>query len=180
MIVALVIRRICRVTVAAWTLAALVPFLFLSAVATDLGRWTLLAVFNLVWLAILSPARVPEKRPAPTFAWAIAAYILLGEYDSRFEVFQPAPLIDAFLIQPAPTPLSGKLAIRGGETFCEGGGGGRRRFPLSRTAQSGRLRTSCSSGGAVRPAQSLVAGDTPSDRRRWSSDADLKAILRRP
>ena len=100
------LRNGARPSLPAALLAAVPPFLFLSVVANDLSRWTVLAALN-VWLLCAVGAGEPAAdavgavpRPWPWSALRIGAAMLViplvhpKTWPIEDPIFSPAPVID--------------------------------------------------------------------------------------
>ena len=89
-------------------LATLPAFLLLSAIAVDIGRWTVLAVFGIAVMAALAPAaEAPARPPAwvhPALALAAAALLVIG-VGLVPELLDPAPAVPAPLFGGRPPAL---------------------------------------------------------------------------
>ena len=117
------LRNGARPSLPAALLAAVPPFLFLSVVANDLSRWTVLAALN-VWLLSAVGARAqPAAMPTSVRPWRRPPRESAGDArhpaDSsedvahRGPIFSPAPVIDrarAGLGGPENAALSRRLA----------------------------------------------------------------------
>jgi len=84
-----------------WALASVVaiaPFVFLTVVANDIGRWAVLACFN-VWLVAASvdgTARAPERARIWPLGASMALLLLLQSFDRGGDiVHKPSPLLEA-------------------------------------------------------------------------------------
>lgn len=86
-------------------LAALPPYLFLSAVANDLSRWSWLACFNVWLLAVTGPAPAAARPRRWLLVHLLAALALLLLAHPRRPVaisgriYSPSPLIEALSIR---------------------------------------------------------------------------------
>jgi len=100
-------------------LATLPPFLFLSAIAVDVARWTVFAAFAIAVMATMEPAAdAPPKPPSrrnAALALAAAALMMVGV--GFVEPLDPAPVIpNALLGGRAPT-----LNALGRASYCDPG-----------------------------------------------------------
>ncbi|HWH81833.1 MAG TPA: hypothetical protein VNU71_06315 [Burkholderiaceae bacterium] len=83
-----------------WALLASLPgFVFLSVVANDISRWTMLGCFNIWLLAATTPGRAARSRlrglAPPGLALAFIPLVLSGPQIIESRMFAPSPLIEA-------------------------------------------------------------------------------------
>jgi hypothetical protein len=83
--------------------AALAPFLFLSAIALDVGRWAAFAAFSIAVMAMMNPGKgesgVPVL-PAVNVLLAVAAAVLMMVRPQLIDLGDPLPVLPNFAASP--------------------------------------------------------------------------------
>lgn len=74
--------------------ATLLPYLALSYIATDIGRWACFGAFSAVTLSLFTPVRSNIGRRWPMLAAVSACALMSVGLDFRWAVFAPVPVLD--------------------------------------------------------------------------------------